>query len=318
MTDGWSPMIVIRPDTDTPGTARLEDSSLGIEESVSRETLARQIATGSAIIGSRTMGESALDSTRLDWVSKGWRPSLEYFDWSEGGAGAPARPSAAGHRATRSPAPPAATAAPTWQWDELAGAIPAAERTVGEILVNRKTIREYDAKPFGQADFARILHDFAELLAGTGGPDGFLSGIRFAAIVYAVDGLTPGVWHLDLDVGRAELTQVGQLRQTMSDLMCGMQAPMTASATVVLIVDLPERQQRYPYERALRELYLEVGRIAQWLILACEFRGAGCLITPATNDLVLSELLGLPAHEVPVYTVTFGLRTDSGARPPAS
>lgn len=130
-------------------------------------------------------------------------------------------------------------------------------------------------------------------------------------IVYAVAGITPGVWNLDLDAGLALLDRAGDLREAMSDLMCGMQAPMTANVTVVFVADLRERQQRFPYERALRELYVEAGRVAQWLILACESRDAGCLITPATNDRALSDLLGLPPHEVPVYTVTFGRRIQA-------
>ncbi|MBM0236170.1 nitroreductase family protein [Micromonospora sp. ATA32] len=304
MTMQWSPMLVIRPEA---GSARLEDSELRVAETVSAATLAEQIASGSAVIGSLVTSEPGQSNpVRADWVSKGWRPSLEYFDWSEGDWSEVDGEELAEELVTE-------TTTPGWRWGKLVGITPASERTVGEVLIHRRTVRSYDPKGLDQAAFARILHDFVVLLGGTTDSGGFRAGLKSAAIVYGIDGLTPGVWNLDLRNEVAALARPAELRQAMSDLMCGMQAAKTASATLVLIADFPVRQRRFPYERALRELYIEVGRIAQWLILASEAHGAGCLITPATNDKVLCDMLGLPPREAPIYTITLGPRKPARA-----
>ncbi|MFF1409419.1 nitroreductase family protein [Streptomyces sp. NPDC058289] len=307
MTKQWSPMLVIRPES---GSARLEDSESRLTETVNPAALAEQMIGGSAAIGSMAPSEPHLsDPVRADWVAGGWRPSLEYFDWSEEGRVGAIREEPVEEPAEEAVEEPLAnTTAADWRWGELAGRAPASERTVGEVLVHRRTARSYDPKGLDQLAFAGILHDFAALLDGTVDTGGFRLGLRFTAIVYGVDGLTPGVWSLGLKNEVATLVRPAELRRVMSDLMCGMQAAETAGATVVLVADFQERQQRFPYERALRELYVEVGRIAQWLILASEARGAGCLITPATNDKVLCDVLGLPPGQAPVYTITFGPR----------
>ncbi|MFE9561669.1 nitroreductase family protein [Streptomyces sp. NPDC006487] len=303
MTKQWSPMLVIRPES---GSARLEDSQSRLTETVNPAALAEQIIGGSAAVGSMAPGEPHLsDPVRADWVAGGWRPSLEYFDWSEEGRVGAVREEPVGELVEE---PVADTTAADWRWGEPAGRAPVSGRTVGEVLVHRRTARSYDPKGLGQSAFAGILHDFAALLDDSVDTGGFRVGLRFTAVVYGVDGLTPGVWSLCLKNKVATLVRAAELRRVMSDLMCGMQAAETAGATVVLVADFQERQQRFPYERALRELYVEVGRIAQWLILASEARGAGCLITPATNDKVLCDVLGLPPGQAPVYTITFGPR----------
>lgn len=306
--DTWSPLLVIRPDA---GSARLEDSQSNLAESVSPHSLAAQILSHSPALGTRvTSPDETLNHPQSDWVSHGWQPSLEYFDWSEkegaavGGADS-LRPSDYTKNLRGST---------VWDWSTSdVAASPA--KTVGQVLMGRRTRRVFDASPLEQEIFASVLRGFAEVLDTESSTDGFLTGLDFASIVFAVDGLDAGVWDLDLVGRRAALRQGGNFRVPMSDLMCGMQAPMTAAATVVLTVDFDERQRRFPYERALRELYLEVGRIAQWLILVCESHGLGCLITPATNDKILSDVLGIPTTEAPIYTITFGRRKTTQQAP---
>ena len=83
---------------------------------------------------------------------------------------------------------------------------------------------------------------------------------------------------------------------------------MTAAGTLVFVVDFDRRVEQFPYERALRELYIEVAQLAQWVILCAESLGLGSLITPATNDTELSHLLRLDGSTSPIYTLTFGRR----------
>jgi len=44
------------------------------------------------------------------------------------------------------------------------------------------------------------------------------------------------------------------------------------------------------------KLYVETGQVGRWIVTAAEAAGPGCLTPPATNDVLLSELLDLPAR----------------------
>jgi SagB-type dehydrogenase family enzyme len=218
-----------------------------------------------------------------DWISKGWRPSLEYFLWSELPSRSYPRPGSAAAHA---------------RWQELPH--PTRDRlvpSVGALLVGRRTVRVFDRRPLASADLAGIV-ELPGIYLG--------AGVSFRLVAYDVDGLSPGVWTIDERRRRAHLGVAGEFREEMSAIMCGMSAARTASLTLVLVVDMQQRQRAYPYERALRELYVDLGRLSQHLIIAAEALGLGCLITPATNDRKLAALLRLEHRECPVYTLTIG------------
>lgn len=318
-TSVWSPLLVIRPDRS--GDAFLDDASGHVCEVVPRTKLLGQILGSTAELGSRPQGSfdnwvkrdeveepgglrtgTAPTSVRKDWIAKGWRPSLEYFEWSEW--------TVDGYESSVVDDPviaPAETGT-VWEWSGLDDGNPARQAVAEEVLLGRRTRRVFDSVPLEREVLAGVLKDFSRFLSTEDASEGFLAAIETFAIFYAVEGLTPGVWSLTIGEELAALRSPGDFRTDMSDLMCGMQAAMTAPVTIVLVADFPRRQRRFPYERALRELYVEVGRIAQWFILACEMRGLGCLITPATNDQVLTELLLLTGDRAPIYTITFGRR----------
>ena len=116
-----------------------------------------------------------------------------------------------------------------------------------------------------------------------------------------MNGIPPGVWQVFAGGDQLHLVSAGDFREAMVEIMCGMPAARTAAFTLVFSANMDEWQVRLPYERALRELYVEVGAEAQHLIIAAEALRLGCLITPATNDYVLSELLGLRDPSYPVH-----------------
>lgn len=300
LSEQWSSLVVLRPGTEN---ALVEDSHLGTRIATEPRALANEILKNSnALNGLGTSTTTNLPDAQEDWVSKGWAPSLDYFNWSEADSQQSRRPATvpAVHTSVHE-------ASARWDWSEPKPA-PQHDPTVGEILINRKTTREYNTPDLEPSELAAIFISFAQLLNSSDAEDRFLTGLRFAGIVYELDGVEPGVWDLQLSTRSAGLVRPGLYRDEMVALMCGMQAAMTANGTIVIVVDFAKRQQAFPYERALRELYIDVARVAQWFIAACESRGVGCLITPATNDRVLSELLKLGPNEAPVYTVTFGKR----------
>lgn len=303
MSEPWSPLLVIRPDGND---VLLEDSQTARTTRKTVANVVSDILSGSSSLGGRDLWtDDGLDDTSKDWVDNGWRPSLDYFNWSEQATEHPVAPDEYTVTASAPSAPRLNNPAlKTWDWS---GEEPreVTSGSVGELLMRRRTVRQYQEQPLDLTLFAQVLRDFA-FLTSDFEPLGSMVGIRLAAIVYSIENVEAGIWDLDIQRKRATQRSSGVSRQELADLMCGMQAPMTASATVVFIVDFPTRQERFPYERGLRELYIEVARISQKFILAAESHGCGALITPATNDNALSDLLGLSEEEAPVYTITFG------------
>lgn len=96
------------------------------------------------------------------------------------------------------------------------------------------------------------------------------------------------------------------LRIPIKEVLCNMQSPLSARATIVIVGNLKTLSRMYPYERALREQYTQMGRITQHLILHLYSANEGALITPATNDNAIASILNLKEFEAPLYTVTFG------------
>ena len=223
-----------------------------------------------------------------DWIDKGWRPSLEYILWSE----------LSSERTIKNDTPAACADDAPREWHRLPDptSCPPA-LTVGELLIGRRTVRVFDPRPLTVADLASVVA-LSGIDLGT--------GVSLRLVVYNVTGLVPGVWTVDQQRRSVRLDAPGNFREEMSALMCGMPAARTASLTFVLVVDMLDRQRAYPYERALRELYVDLGRNSQHLIIAAEALGLGCLITPATNDRKLMALLDLKHQKYPAYTITIG------------
>lgn len=311
MDKNWSELLVIRPEANA---ARLEDSEAHDHIVMDSDILAVQVMQEEVTLGGRTLAQDPiLDDVAQDWVDHGWRPSLDYFNWSETQEPLPtqtlehvAAPELTGNGSLE----------PGWGWGgrSLDPASSAVKTTVGELLLGRRTVRDYEKDPLTVRDFSLILENYHRLLSSNEGAGEPYIGLRLEAIVYAVETISPGIWTVDRQNETMTRRANEVPRQAVADLMCGMQAPITASATMVFVVHFPTRQAAYPYERALRELYIEVGRLAQKFILAAEIAGCGALITPATNDNVLSKLLQLRDDEAPIYTVTFGKKHAASSR----
>lgn len=281
----------------------------------------------------RDLGEDAPSNDVLDdWIRMGWRRSLEYFLWSERAEFADwddaddsvRNEVMSGVRRKRGE-PPRRLAVPRAHTVALPTTTPSAT-PLGDLLLGRRTHRFFDSTtamplPDLGAVLSTGLHSVRSARARArrvGGEEGLLEthgvGFEFFVLSYQVAELEPAIWMLDLDDLVLGRVAEGDVRQDMSEIMCGMPAALSASATIVFVADYRQLQYRYRHERALRSLYVEAGQLAQHLILAAESLGQGCLITPATNDRRLARLLDLPGERfAPLYTLTLGKKVRPGA-----
>ncbi|AZC81605.1 SagB/ThcOx family dehydrogenase [Pseudomonas chlororaphis] len=189
-----------------------------------------------------------------------------------------------------------------------------------EKALKRRSHREFKRLPLEVAEFQEILSHSASRLLETLDVCQRLDGSRlrytknFGAafssyiVVYDIVGLTPGVYFLNLEELSFGLIKEGDFREPMSRIIWGMVAPKTANYTLVLTATPSCYAWRYRHDKALRNLFIEAGRIMHMHVNACsEFNVQG-VTTPATRDDELRALLhiDLASDEIPMYTATMG------------
>jgi SagB-type dehydrogenase family enzyme len=260
----------------------------------------------------------------LHWWERKWHPSLEYYVWSrkatffdshdEDGR---KREEALTAYEAHSPAPerlrPEGVVYSLPEPTELP-----ATMTVGHNLLNRRTIRRYrdEAAPLYSLssllwhglDSVRRTRKAAQQEATMGHLRSYGSAFDIYPVLYHVDGVPIGVYYYDIEKHELTLVREGNYRSEMVTNLVDHDAPMSASWTIMIVGDFLQYQWRYRHERALRNLYIEAGRVSQWLILTGALYGLASFPTPAMVDSGLSDLLALDAQrQCPIYSLTQGL-----------
>jgi SagB-type dehydrogenase family enzyme len=331
----WQPLVVMRPD-DSPDRVCLSDPLNGQRVTVPLDALLDVLTrpTGASPAG-RQLAQvlrdrgwwpaRPLDPTVMAalkrWWTRGWHPSLGYYLWSRhrrqidlaDGDGT-VRRQVLRQYAVDEPLPPriAVTGDPVG----LPAPSPVPDTALGDVLMARRTVRGYAPVPVAAQTLGDVLYhglsdvrairdlsvdDELNLLRSHGTP------FEFYVANYRTEGLAPGIHHYDIRNHTLTPVDLGDHRPRMARILLGMRAPETAAWTLVIVGDFAQYQWRYRHERALRNLYMAAGRIAQRLIVVGHTYGFGSLPTPATHDLDLCDLLGVDAEtHTPVYTLTMG------------
>ncbi|MEO6676675.1 MAG: SagB/ThcOx family dehydrogenase [Pseudomonas sp.] len=189
-----------------------------------------------------------------------------------------------------------------------------------EKTLRRRSHRQFKALPLEVEELLEILsHSVSRLLetldmcrslegSRLKYTKNFGSAFSLYVVVYDVVGLKPGVYFLELEKQQFGLVAEGDFRAPMSRILWGMVAPKTANYTLVMTATPGCYAWRYRHDKALRNLFIEAGRIMHMHVNACsEFNVQG-VTTPATRDDELRGLLSidLNSDEIPMYTATMG------------
>ncbi|MFX3673884.1 MAG: SagB/ThcOx family dehydrogenase [Paenisporosarcina sp.] len=133
------------------------------------------------------------------------------------------------------------------------------------------------------------------------------SAFEFYITVFSVQGLQPGIYKYDLLNEELLLLEDVQLNEVLSAMMSNQGFTKTACFSVFLIADFEQYQWRYRHERALRNLYIETGRVMQNIIMSALELNVHGIITPALEDRKLRKLLGIDTHKLlPITSLTMG------------
>lgn len=168
-----------------------------------------------------------------------------------------------------------------------------------EALLERKTHRKFQDSPLALDIFSTLLTQLnGELFTGIW---------KYYFTIFNVEGIHPGIYCYQTQEHGLTLVKEGLFREEAVKVLCGMSASLSAAFLVVLSIDIQEALRRFPYDRALREIYIDAGRIAQKLLLKGMQYQVGGLPSPAMRDTSMCTFLNLdPEESIPLYTLTMG------------
>jgi SagB-type dehydrogenase family enzyme len=132
---------------------------------------------------------------------------------------------------------------------------------------------------------------------------GALYPVETYLAVHSVEGLDPGIYHLDVQNRILELTKTGDVREAVAKAAGG-QSFTTMANIVILWTAVFERATRQYRDRAYRYIYLDAGHIAQNVALACVALGLGSCQIAAFFDDEANALLSVEGSSESVIYMT--------------
>lgn len=177
-----------------------------------------------------------------------------------------------------------------------------------QALLNRKTYRKFQEIPISSQLFATLLGEFKEEI---------FSGIwNYYIVIFNIKEIPSGIYRYCFNKHGLYLIKQGLFRNEAVKLLCGMAASFTASFLIVLTIDLEEAMKRFPYSRALREIYIDAGRLAQKILLKGMQHDVGGLPSPAMKDSQMCSFLEIdPSKCIPIYSITMGIIPENCRNP---
>lgn len=186
------------------------------------------------------------------------------------------------------------------------------------ILLNRYTARKFSGKVIDLRILTSIIssalgsiYRLRKYTRDSSDPrrfsSSFGSSFEIAICIYNVCGIENAIYFIDFKEGCLVQTRKGDYRTDVCDVIQKQTPPLSGNATFIIVADFYKWQWRYRHEKALRNLFIEAGRVAQDIIISSERHGLKAFPTPAISDSLCDELLDVPpARFNAIYTITIG------------
>jgi SagB-type dehydrogenase family enzyme len=121
----------------------------------------------------------------------------------------------------------------------------------------------------------------------------------------------PGLYHYEVADHALALLAGGDPTERLYETCCYQEGARTASVVVLIAASLQRTKHRYG-ERGYRYVLLDVGHLAQNLLLACSALGLGAMTTCGFFDDAANGLLRLDGVDEAVLYVAFLGRPGHG------
>ena len=178
-----------------------------------------------------------------------------------------------------------------------------------QTLLNRRSIREYADTPLSLEEVSQLLWAAQGITSGWGGRTapsaGALYPLELYLVVGNVSGLTPGVYRYVPSRHHLIRTREEDLRAPMAKAALSQECVDKGAIDIVIAAVYERTTSKYD-ERGVRYVHMEAGHAAQNLYLQATSMGLSMVTVGAFDDERVSDLLGLPKNESPLYIVPVG------------
>lgn len=187
-----------------------------------------------------------------------------------------------------------------------------------EILLNRRTRRDFQTTPLSLTEISQILWsayglkepDSDKQKTGKATRTCPSAGALFPLEIYLIAGdimdIPSGFYHFIPDEHALKLIHEKDLREDFYKYAYSREMVRVAPASLVYIAKESRVQDRFGERGRQRYIPMDIGHSAQNVYLQAEALGLGTCAIGAFDDEAAVRVLGLPAEEIPMYVMPVG------------
>ncbi|MCX7856874.1 MAG: SagB/ThcOx family dehydrogenase [Deltaproteobacteria bacterium] len=177
-----------------------------------------------------------------------------------------------------------------------------------ETIFLRRSVREFSDYPLSLKDLSQLLWvSQGKVKSGRrAAPSaGALYPLEIYAVCGNVKGLTPGVYRYDSKKHSLQKITEGDRRIVLSSAALGQYWVKDAPLSIVISAIFERTTKKYG-ERGIRYVFIEVGHVAQNILLQAVALNLGAVPVGAFYDDEVKKALNIPSDEQPLYIIPIG------------
>jgi SagB-type dehydrogenase family enzyme len=179
---------------------------------------------------------------------------------------------------------------------------------LGQLLVKRRSVRRYSARPLKLEELSQILwatYGLVDSRRRVVPSAGATYPVEVYVFVKSVEGLKPGIYKYSEHKHALLLLREGDYSRELASACLDQEWVYRAPVNIVLVA-LYEKTTSWYGERGFRYIYMEAGHIGQNIYLACAERGLGTVAVGAFHDEEVKRIIGLGDEYIVLYVFPVG------------
>jgi len=181
--------------------------------------------------------------------------------------------------------------------------------SVEQSLLHRRSVRSYSPESLTLQEVAQLLWAAQGVTDARGYRTAPSAGATYPLELYVatgdVDDLSPGVYRYRPDEHLLIRTVEGDRRTQLAQASRG-QLFIGEGPAVFILTAVYERTTTIYGERGVRYVHMEAGHAAQNMYLQATAMALGTVVVGAFDEAQVTEVLGLPDNEHPMYIMPVG------------
>jgi SagB-type dehydrogenase family enzyme len=178
-----------------------------------------------------------------------------------------------------------------------------------QSMLERRSVRDYSDEPLMLEEVSQLMWAAQGITNASGfrtAPSaGALYPLEVYVVVSNVEGLPAGIYHYLPEGHELELVTEGNARDELTEAALS-QSAVRDGAISIVITAIYERTTGKYGERGIMYVHIEAGHATQNICLQATALGLGLVTIGAFYEDQVSEVLGLPSEEKPIYVIPVG------------